>query len=133
MLPVAVKAPAHFYLTRPGDARHACHVPMAGSTGEAGADVHHMREIDEVRHPVDPDPRDGLFILPVGHELFDLRGVLGYEQVTSPAIGNCRDAGNRRLGSGAVAEQARDPVVTGMDFVTESERLDRSAVMRIQW
>jgi len=132
MLPVAVKAPAHFYLTRPGDARHACHIPMAGGTGEAGADMHHVREIDEVRHPVDPDPRDRLFILPVGHELFDLRGVLGYEQVASPAIGNCRDAGNRRLGSGAMTEQARDSVVTGMDFMTEGNRLNWSAVMKIQ-
>ncbi len=94
MLFMTAQAPAHLYLTRPGDTRHACHIPMAGGTGEACADMHHVREIDKVRHPVDPDPRYRFFIRPVGHELLDLRGVLGYEQVASPAIGNRRDAGN---------------------------------------
>jgi hypothetical protein len=132
MLPVTVKAPAHFYLTRPGDARHACHVPMALAANTAGADMHHVREIDEVRHPVDPYPGDGLFILPVRHEFLNFRSVLGYEQVTGPAIGDCRDAGNRGLGSGPVTEEAWDSVVAGMNFVTEGDRLDRRVVPKIQ-
>ena len=94
--------------------------------------MHHVREIDEVRHPVDPYPGDGLFIFPVRHEFLNFRSVLGYEQVTGPAIGNCRDAGNRGLGSGPVTEEAGDFVVTGMDFVTEGDRLDRRTVSKIQ-
>ena len=132
MLPVTVEAPAHFYLTRPGDTRHACDVPMALAANTADADMHHVREIDEVRHPVDPYPGNGLFILPERHEFLNFRSVLGYEQVTGPAIGNCRDAGNRGLGSGSVTEEARDSVVTSMDFMTEGDRLDRRAVTKIQ-
>ncbi len=133
MLFMTAQAPAHLYLMRAGYARHSCHIPMAGDTGEACADMHHVREIDEVRHPVDPHPRDRFFILPVGHELLDLRGVLGYEQVASPAVGNRRDAGNRRFGSGAMTEQARNSVVAGMDLVTEGDRLNRRSVPNVEW
>ncbi len=132
MLPVTVEAPAHFDLLRPGDTRHACHVSVARAAGEAGTDMHHVREINVVRHPVDPDPGDGLFVLPVGHELLDFRSVLGDEQVAGPAISHCRDAGNRGLGSVAVTEETRDGVLTCMDFMTEGDRLDWRAIPKVQ-
>jgi hypothetical protein len=94
--------------------------------------MHHVREIDEIRHPVSSDPGDGFFSLPVPHQFFDFRIVLGNKQVAGPAISHCRNAGDRGLGSVAMTEQARDAVVTRMDFVTKSDRLNRGMVPKVQ-
>lgn len=132
MLPVTVQAPAHLDLDGPGDTRHGGDFAMAFGADEAGADMHHVREINVVRHPVDSVPGDRLLFFPIPNEFLDLRSVLGDEQVAGPAISHCRDAGNRGLGSVAVTEEARDGVVTCMHFMTKGDRLDWRAVPKIQ-
>ncbi len=132
MLPVAVQAPAHLDLDGPGDTRHGGHFAVAGGANQAGADMHHVREINVVRHPVDSDPGDWLLFFPIPGQFLYSRSVLGYELVASAAISHCRDAGNIGLGSIAVAEEARYCVVTRMDFMTKGDRLDRRVVLKIQ-
>ena len=105
---------------------------MTGRAGQPGPDMHHVREVDVVRHPVDPDPGNGLFFVPVCHELFYFRSVLGNEQMTSPAVRYRGDAGNGGFRSVAVAEKAGDAVVPRMDFVTEGGRLDGRAVPQVE-
>lgn len=94
--------------------------------------MHHVREIDEIRHPVNPDPGDGSLVFPVRHEFLDFRSVLGNKQVAGPAISHCRNAGDRGFGSVTVTEQTGDAVVTRMDFVTKSDRLNRGVVPKVQ-
>lgn len=132
MLPVTVQAPSHLDLDGPGDTLHGGHFAVADSAGEAGADMHHVRKIDVVRHPVDSDPGDQLLLFPILIQFPDFRSVLGDEQVAGPAIGHCRDSGNRGSGSVAVAEKTGDGVVARMDFMTEGDRLDRRAVLKIK-
>src|SRR5512143_232899 len=132
MLAMAVQAPTHLDLDRAGDTLHSCHAAVAVSTGEASANMHHVRKIDEVRHAVDPDPGDRLFIFPVRHQLFYFRGVLSNEQVAGAAISNRGNAGDCRFWGITMAEETRDSVVTGMLFMTEGDRLDRRAIMKIE-
>lgn len=132
MLPVTIQAPAHLDLDGPGDMRHGGHFAVAGGADEAGADMHHVREINVVRRPVDSVPGDRLLFFPILNQFLDFRSVLGDEQVAGPAISHCRDAGNRGPGSVTVTEEARDGVVACMHFMTEGDRLDRRAVLKIQ-
>ena len=132
MLPVTVQAPAHLDLDGAGDTCHGGHFAVAGGANQAGADMHHMREINVVRHPVDSDPGDWLLFFPIPVKFLYFRSILCDKQVASPAISHCRDAGNRGLGSIAVAEEAWDGVVTCMDFMTKGDRLDWRAVPKIQ-
>lgn len=132
MLPVTVPTPAHLNLDGSGDTRHSGHFAVAGGANDAGAYMHHVREINMVRHPVDSDPGDRLLFFPILNQFPDFRSVLADEQVAGTAISHCRDAGNRGLGSVAVTEETRDSVVTCMDFMTEGDRLDRRTVPKIQ-
>ena len=132
VLPVTSQAPAHFDFTRPFDTRHRSDVPVAITADSSSANMHHMREVDKIRNPIDPDPWNRFFILPVGHELFYFRRILSNKEVAGPAISNCRYAGNRRLRSIAVTKEARDAVVTGVDLVAEGDRLDWRAVKKIE-
>ena len=76
--------------------------------------MHHMREINEVQHTVDPDPGDRLFIFPVRHQLFDFRGVLSNEQVAGAAVSNRGNAGDCGFWGITMTEEARDSIVAGM-------------------
>ena len=132
MLLMTVQAPAHVEFDGPGETRHCRHLAVASGADESGAYVHHVREINMVRHSVDPDPGDRLFFFPVLHQFLDFRGVLGDEKMASPAVRHGRDAGNARLRSVAVTEEARDGVIAGMYLVVEGDRLDRGAVPKIE-
>ena len=129
---MTVQAPTHLDLDRAGDTLHSCHVAMAVCAGEASANMHHMREIDEVRHAVNPDPGDGFFFIPIHHKLFDLRGVLSNEQVAGAAVSNRGNAGDCGLWGIAMTEEARDSVVAGMLLMAEGDRLDRRAIPEIE-
>jgi len=94
--------------------------------------MHHVGEIDMVRNVVDPDPRDWLLFIPVIHQLFDFRGVLGNEQMAGSTVRHSGYAGDRRFWSRAVTVKARDTVVAGMHLMTEGERLDRRTLPKIQ-
>jgi hypothetical protein len=132
MLPVTVQTPAHVQFDGPGNTRHCSHIAVAAGTDKSRAYMHHVREIDVVRHAVYPDPGDRLFFLPVLHQLFDFRSVLGDEQMAGPAVRHRGDAGNARLWSGAVTEETGDGVVASMILVAEGDRLDRGAVPEVQ-
>lgn len=132
LLPVTVHAPAHLEIGGTGDPFHGRNLAVASGADKSGADMHHVREIDVVRHSVDPDPGDRLPFIPILHQLFDFRGVLRDEQVAGPAVRHRGDAGNARLRSMTVTKEARNAAVTGMNFVAEGERLDRGAVPKIQ-
>src|SRR5574337_157052 len=123
MLSVTVQAPPHLDLDFPGNARHAGNVSMTGTACESSAYMHHVRKIDVVRHPVDPDPGDRFFVVPVHHELLYFRFVPRDEQMAGPAVRHRGDTGDGRLRGVSVAKEARDAVVSGMDFVTEGDRL----------
>jgi len=130
VLPVTVQAPAHFDLDGPDDLRHGGHFTVAGGASEAGADMHHVREINEVRHPVDPDPGDRLLLVPVTLQLLNFQA---HERMAGLHAGRyCRDSGNGGLVSVAVAEETRDGVVTCMEFMAERDRLVWRAVLTIQ-
>lgn len=94
--------------------------------------MHHVREINMVRHVVDPDPGDGFFFIPKHHELFDFGGVLSNEQVAGAAVRNCGNAGDRGLRGITMTEEARNSVVAGMLLMAEGDRLDRRAVPKIE-
>ena len=132
MLFMTAQAPAHFYLLLPGDARHACHVPVALTARAAGADMNHVREINMVRHMVDPDPGDWFLFIPIRHQFFDLRSILSDPQMAGPAVGHGGDAGDGRLRSGTVTEEAGDGVIARVELMAEGNRLDRRAVPKIQ-
>src|SRR5512143_2794359 len=132
MLLVTAQAPAHPDLYRPGDSLHGGHIAVAGRTRKTGPYVHHVREVDVVGHPVDPDPGNRFFIVPVRHELFYFRRVLGNEQMTCAAVRYCGDAGYRGSRTVTVPEKAGDAVVPRMHFVTEDERLDGRAVAQVE-
>ncbi len=132
ILLVAAETPAHPDLDRPRDARHGRDVAVAVGTDAAGPDVHHVREIDMVRHPIDPDPGDRLLVFPVRHKLLDFRRILRNEQMAGPAVGNSGNAGGRGLGRCAVAKKTRNAVVACVDFVAEGNRLYRGTVAQVQ-
>ena len=69
---MAVQTPSHFDFYAPGNPFHCGNVAVTGSAVESGPYMHHMRKIDEVRHALDPDPRDRLFIFPIVHKFFNL-------------------------------------------------------------
>ena len=52
--------------------------------------------------------------------------------MAGPAVCNRRNSSQRRLRSGAVTEEAMDAVVTGMNLMAESERLERRAIGKIK-
>src|SRR5208283_5717931 len=79
MLPVTVQAPAHLDLDGPGDMCHGGHFAVAGSANQAGADMHHVREINVVRHPVDSHPGDRLLFFPIPGQFLYFRSVPGDE------------------------------------------------------
>jgi hypothetical protein len=132
MLSMTVQAPAHIDFDRSSDTRHCSHITVAARAEESGANMHHVREIDMVRHMVHPDPGNRFFFSPVHHQLFYFRGVLSNEQVAGPAVRNCGNAGNARLRSIAVTEEARNAVVACMYLMAEGNRLDRRAVPKVQ-
>lgn len=67
MLAMAVQTPSHFDFDAPGNPFHGGNVAVTGAAVEPGTYMHHVRKIDEVRHTIDPDPGDRLFIFPIGH------------------------------------------------------------------
>jgi len=133
VLPMAAQAPSHFNLLRASDARHTRHVPMAGSAGKSGTDMHLVREVYMVRYTVDPDPGNGLFALPEGHKFFDLRGVLCNEQMAGPAIRYRWDPGDRGCRGMTMTEKARYAVVSSVHLMAEGDRLKGGAVTNVQW
>jgi hypothetical protein len=129
---MASETPAHFDFTRPFNAYHRSYIPVAIAANSTRADVHHMRKVNEVWHPIDPDPGNRFLIFPVGHEFFNFRRILSNEEVAGPAIGNGWYAGDCRLRRVAVTEEAWDCVITGVNLVTESYRLDWRTVPEIE-
>jgi len=67
MLAMAVQTPSHFDFDAPGNPFHGGNVAVTVAAIEPGPYMHHVRKIDEVRHTIDPDPGDRLFIFPIGH------------------------------------------------------------------
>ena len=125
MLTMTVQAPPHLETGGPGDALHGSNCTVTGSAIDFGANVHHVREIDMIRQAVNSDPGDRLPFFLVRHQFFDLRCVRRNELMAGTAVSHCRNAGQRRLRSVAVTEEAMDAVITGMLFMAESERLKR--------
>src|SRR5512138_2393888 len=132
MLSMTVQAPPHLETGEPGDPAHGGHLAVADRAGKVDVDMNHVREIDMIRQPVDPDPGDWLPLFPVPHQLLDFRSVRGDEQVAGPTVGHGRETGNRRLRRIAMAEEAMDAVVAGMHLMAEGERLDRRTIPKIQ-
>ena len=132
MLSMTVQAPTHVDLDGPGDPRHGSHIAVAARTDESGTNMHHVRKIDVVRHVVDPDPGNWFFFLPVSHQIFYFRRILGNELVAGPAVRDSGNAGNRRLWSVAVTEQARNAVLARMHLMAEGDRLNRRAIPTVQ-
>lgn len=129
-LPVTIQTPAHLDLDGPDDLRHGGNFAVAGCAGEPGANMHHVRKINMVGHPVNPDPGNRLLLVPVSLQLPDFQA---HERMAGFDAGlHCGDSGNGRLGSEAVTEKARDGVVTCMEFMTECDRLAWRAVPKIQ-
>jgi len=129
---VTPQAPPHLETGYAGDPIHGGHLAVAGAACELGADMHHVRKIDKVRQGVDPDPRDWLPPVPVPHQFPDLRSIGRDELVACPAVSHCRDTCHRRTCGKAVAEQARDGVCAGVQFVAEVDRLERRTFPQVQ-
>jgi hypothetical protein len=128
---MAVQTPTHLDLDRAGYTLHSCHAAVAVCAGEAGADMHHVREINVIRHVVNSDPGDRLLFFPVIHQFFDFRSVLSNEQVASTAVRNCGNTRDRGLWGITMTEEARNRVVAGMLLMTEGDRLNRRAIPKI--
>jgi hypothetical protein len=132
MLPMATQAPAHVDFDSPGYTRHCSNILVATCAEESGSNMHHVREIDMVRHVVHSDPGNRFFFSPVRHQFFYFRRVLSNEHMAGPAVRDCGNAGDRRPRSITVTEQAWNAVVASMHLVTEGDRLDRRAVPKVQ-
>jgi len=132
MLAMAVQAPSHFDFDAPGNPFHGGNVAVTRAAVLAGPYMHHVREIDEVWHAIDPDPGDRLFIFPIGHKLFDFRRVLSNKQVTCTAVRNRGNAGNRGRWGIAMAEKTRNAIVASVFLMAEGDRLDRGSVPKIE-
>ena len=132
MLPVAIQTPSHFNLYGTCDTSHGCNLTVTACAHETGSNMHHMRKIDEVRHSVDPYPGNRFFFVPVWHQFLNFWRILSNEQMTGPTIRHCGDTGYWRFRSVPMTEKARYAVFTGMDFMTERDRLDWRMVAKIQ-
>jgi len=124
MLLMTFQAPAHFDIYLTGDALHRSDFTVAGVADESRANMHHMREIDMIRHAIDPDPGDRFLIFPVRHQLFDLRRLRCDEQMTGTTVRNRGDTGDPGFQSCAMTVETGDGVVAGMFLMAECYGLD---------
>jgi|GEM_PF-3330956 len=127
---VAVEAPAHLEVRNAGDQVHGGDVAVAGGAVQPCTHMHHVGEIDVVRQGIDPDPGDRLILLSVCLQLRDLE--VESRMACLHAERNGRDAGSWRFGSGPVAEEAMDAIVSGMFFMAEWKGLQRRALMQVE-
>src|SRR5436309_7231467 len=128
-LHVAVDAPAHLERGDLVHLRHAAHVAVAddAALGAKDLDVALVREAHEAGQRVHASPHGRLLVDPRLSDLFNLRfiGVRGTADylVTAEAGLHRRDPRLARDGHRAVTIQAGDLILTGVDVVTEKNRL----------
>lgn len=132
MRAVAVQAPAHLEAGCARDPLHGGHSAVTVAAVDAGADMHHVREIDMVRQAVDPDPGDGFLPVPITRQLLYFWGFRGNVEVTGTAVRHRGDAGEPRVCDLAVTVSAVDAVDPGMQRMAERDGLGRSCFREIK-
>jgi len=133
VLPMAIDTPWHSQRRNSRDAVHSLYRSMAFLTFDVCPYVALVCEVDEIGDVVDFDPRNRLTIFPVGDQLEDIRLLahIWKGPVTSHALADAGDAGDRRRSSIDMTVLARDLVFRCMHRVTECDWLDRGAIRKI--
>ncbi len=132
-LRMTIDTPGHSHRCNTGNTVHRLDRTVAFLTGEARFDMSLVREVDIVRDVVHFNPGDGFAIFPVSDQLQNLRAFAyaRHELVTTHALADARDAGNRRLVRIDVAMLTRNLIVRCMYRMTEFNWLDRRPIREI--
>lgn len=127
VLPVAVHTVAHIQDTHLAYLFHAPYIAVAGETLKTSADVGFMYKSHMVRHSVDPDPVDDVFIDPGILHLSDGRGgyarLLAHHLMTEHTLLNSGHCGCGPLVDVAVAEGALELIVLDVGDMAEGDGL----------
>lgn len=92
---------------------------------QSGVEVHFVREPDEIGETLRANPWNRLLVVPVGQELFRLRGLLPQRSMAGHADVNGGNRGGSRNGGPAMAKEAINLQRSRVALMAEGDRLAR--------